>query len=221
MRNLVISAGPPGGRRLWLGAHYDTRPRSDRERDPERARQPLPGANDGASGTAVLLHLAELLALSPPPRGVDLIFFDAEDYGREGDLAGYCLGSAALAAAWRGFGSPLAGGRPEGLIVVDMVGKRGLSVPMEANSLRFAAPWTRAVFERADELGLDAFVPVPGPAVHDDHIPFLQAGVPAVDLIDFDYPEWHTLGDTPAACSPASLEAVGRLLLDLCLRPAG
>jgi Zn-dependent M28 family amino/carboxypeptidase len=202
-----------------VGAHYDTRPRSDRETDPARAALPLIGANDGASGTAVLLHLAELLAAAPPPAGVDLLFFDVEDYGREGDLAHYCLGSARLARTWDEFGGPLAGGRPRGLVLLDMVGKRDLAIPMEGYSLRMAEPWTRALFARAAELGLDAFVSEPGPAVYDDHVPFLQAGIPAVDLIDFDFPEWHTQRDVPAACSPASLEAVGRLVWDLCRRP--
>ncbi len=215
--NLVISAGPPGGRRLWVGAHYDTRPRSDRERDPALAARPLLGANDGASGTAVLLHLAELLEAQPPPCGVDLLFFDAEDYGREGDLAHYCIGSTRLAAGWRDFASPLAGGQPAGLILLDMVGKRGLEIPMEGYSLQMAPDWTRRIFARAAELGLAAFVSAPGPAIYDDHVPFLRAGIPAVNLIDFDFPEWHTAGDTVEACAPESLEQVGRLVWDLCL----
>jgi glutaminyl-peptide cyclotransferase len=218
--NLVISAGPPGGRRLWLAAHYDSRPRSDRESDPRLAARPMPGANDGASGTAVLLALADLFAAQPPPRGVDLILLDGEDYGREGDIANYCLGSAHLAATWRDFGCPLAEGTPEGLILLDMVGKKGLSIPMEGNSLAQAPDWTRRVFARADALGLAAFAPVPGPEVYDDHVAFLRAGIPAVDLIDFDFPEWHTTRDTPAVCSPASLEQVGRLLADLAYGPA-
>ncbi|MHB8080493.1 MAG: M28 family peptidase [Candidatus Krumholzibacteriia bacterium] len=216
--NLVISAGPPGGQRLWIAAHYDTRPRSDRDPDPQLAARPLIGANDGASGVAVLLHLAELLAARPPARGVDLLFLDAEDYGREGDPANYCLGAAHLAAHWREFGSPLAGGSPAGLVLLDMVGKRDLAIPMEGYSLRQAGAWTRAVFARAAALGLDAFVPVEGPAVWDDHVPFLKAGIPAVDLIDFDYAQWHTSRDTPEACAPASLEQVGRLVTDLCYR---
>jgi len=127
--------------------------------------------------------------------------------------------SSRLAAAWRDFGSPLAGGEPEGLVLLDMVGKRDLAIPMEAYSLQQAEALTRAVFGRAAELGLDPFVALPGPAVYDDHVPFLRAGIPAVDLIDFDYPEWHTLRDTPDRCAAASLEAVGRLAWDLCRRP--
>jgi len=217
--NLVVSAGPAGGERLWLGAHYDTRPVADHDPDPERRGEPILGANDGGSGTAVLLHLMELLAAAPPPRGVDLLFFDLEDAGRAGDPASYCLGSQRLAAGWDQFGSPLAGGIPQGLVLLDMVGQKDLRIAQEAYSLRYAPELTQAVFARAAALGLDVFVPEPGRAVYDDHVPFLQAGIPAVDLIDFDYPQWHTTEDTPAACSPASLAAVGRLVTDLCYRP--
>ncbi len=217
--NLVVSAGPPGGERLWLGAHYDTRPVSDMDADPALRGQPLVGANDGGSGVAVLLHLIELLGRTPPPRGVDLLFFDAEDSGIPAEPATYCLGSRHLARTWQDFGSPLAAGLPRGLIVLDMVGDRDLRIPMERYSLGRAPAWTRAVFDRARELGLEAFAPEPGRAVIDDHLPFLEAGIPAVDLIDFDYPAWHTAGDTPEACSAASLGQVGRLVTDLAYRP--
>lgn len=217
--NLVISAGPPAGRRLWLGAHYDTRPYCDRDPDPDQRDLPLPGANDGASGVAVLLHLAELMAELPPPWGVDLILFDGEDYGREGDLAAYCLGSQHLAEHWQDFDSPLATGEPAGLILLDMVGEAGLSVPMEGYSLNLAPGWTRLVFDRALALALPAFLARPGRAVWDDHVPFLRQGIPAVDLIDFEYPQWHTTADIPAACSARSLEQVGRLVADIAYRP--
>jgi hypothetical protein len=217
--NIIVSAGPAGGERLWLGAHYDTRPIADRDPDPQRRSEPLPGANDGASGVAVLLHLIELFAEAPPPQGVDLIFFDAEDSGRAGEVATFCLGSQHLARTWRDFGSPLSAGEPRGLVLLDMVGERDLRIPMERYSLAHAAAWTQAIFERAGRLGLTAFDPVPGRAVIDDHVPFLNAGIPAVNLIDFEFPEWHTLADTPAVCSAASLEQVGRLLVDLVYRP--
>jgi glutaminyl-peptide cyclotransferase len=217
--NLVVSIGPPGGDRLWFGAHYDTRPISDLDPDPARRAEPLLGANDGASGTAVLLHLMELLAATPPERGVDLLFFDCEDSGEAGDPESFCLGSRHLAGTWRDFASPLAAGRPQALILLDMVGRRDLRIGMEGFSRRLAPTLTRAVFARAAELGLRAFVPVPAPAVYDDHVPFLQAGIPAVNLIDFDFPEWHTAGDVPAVCDPNSLEQVGRLALSLVRRP--
>ncbi len=220
--NVVVTipaAGTGVADRLWLGAHYDTRPISDHDPDPARRGLPVPGANDGASGTAVLLHLMEILHAEAPPTEVNLLFFDGEDSGSAGDPGGFCLGSKYLAATWRDFGSPLAGPAPRGLIVVDMVGERGVVVPMEGYSLQYAPDWTTAVFERAAALGLKAFVAAPGRPIYDDHVPFLSEGIPAVDLIDFEYPEWHTTADLPAACSAASLGQVGSLLLDLIRRP--
>jgi glutaminyl-peptide cyclotransferase len=217
--NLVVSVGPAGGDRLWLGAHYDTRPAADRDPDPERRDEPLLGANDGGSGTAVLLHLMELLAADPPPRGVDLIFFDGEDSGHGGQTGGFCLGSKRLAATWDDFGSPLASGRPRAMVLLDMVGRRGLRIGMEGYSLRWAPDLTRAVFDRAAELKLPAFVPSPAQPVYDDHVPLLQAGIPSVDLIDFNFPEWHTTGDVPAVCDPASLGQVGALAHSLARSP--
>jgi glutaminyl-peptide cyclotransferase len=217
--NIVVSAGPEGGERLWLGAHYDTRPVSDQDALPELRTIPLTGANDGASGVAVLLHLLEILGANPPPGGVDLLFFDGEDSGLTGNAEGFCLGSRHLAQTWRDFGNPLSRGNPRGLIVLDMVGKKNLQIPMEAYAAVNAPEWTETVFQRAEKLGLGAFVPQRGPAIYDDHVPFLQQGIPAVDLIDFDFPEWHTTGDTPEVCSGASLEEVGRLMVDLIYRP--
>jgi glutaminyl-peptide cyclotransferase len=217
--NIVVSAGPMGGRRLWLGAHYDTRPVCDQDPDPARRSEPLTGANDGASGVAVMLHLVELMGEVPPAQGVDLLFLDAEDSGREGDPASYCLGSSHLAKTWRDFGSPLADGEPDGLVILDMVGDRDLEIPMERYSLAYAGTWTRAVFARAARLGLEAFTPRPGRGVVDDHLPFLRAGIQAVDLIDFDYPQWHTTADVPDACSAESLEQVGRLVTDMVYNP--
>lgn len=217
--NIVVSAGPRQGSRLWLGAHFDTRPMCDKDPDPALRSQPLTGANDAASGTAILLHLMELFASRPPLRGVDLLFLDGEDSGSAGRPQEFCLGSAHLARTWQDFGNPLAGQAPAGVIILDMVGDRDLTIPMEQYSLQYAPDLLEMVFDRAAALGLPAFVPETGPAVYDDHVPFLQAGIPAVDLIDFDYPAWHTTGDVPAACSPASLAQVGTLMVDLLYNP--
>jgi len=219
MCNLVVSTPRTGGDRLWLGAHYDTRPVCDQDPDPALRDHPLVGANDGASGVAVLLHVMEILGQTPPPGGVDLIFFDGEDSGRAGHPREYCLGSADLAARWNDFGSPLAGPRPRGLIVLDMVGDKQLQIPMEGFSARYAPDLTRHIFDRAAALQLDGFLPTPGMEVYDDHVPFLEQGIPAVDLIDFDYPPWHTTGDTPDKCSGESLGQVGRLVVDLIYNP--
>ncbi len=220
--NVVVTVparGAEAGARLWLGAHFDTRPISDQDPDPARRNEPVPGANDGASGTAVLLHLLEILHEQAPPTEVNLIFFDGEDSGPAGDPAGFCLGSKHLASTWQEFGSPLAGPTPRGLILLDMVGERGVEIAMEGYSRRYAPAWTTAIFERAASLGLSGLVAVPGRAVYDDHVPFLAAGIPAVDLIDFDYPQWHTTADLPDVCSPASLAQIGALVLDLIRNP--
>lgn len=218
--NIVVSTrtGNLEGR-LWLGAHFDTRPVSDLDPDPSQREKPLIGANDGASGVAVLLHLMEILGRQPPEVGVDLLFFDAEDSGHPGSPEEFCLGSRHLAETLQDFSNPLVGIKPRGLILLDMIGKEDLRVPMEGYSLRYAPAWTQGIFTRALELGLPAFVAEPGPSIYDDHVPFLGKGIPAVDLIDFDFPQWHTTGDVPSVCSPASLEQVGRLLVSLIYEP--
>jgi glutaminyl-peptide cyclotransferase len=217
--NLVVSAGPRGGRRLWLATHYDTRPIADRDPDPAKRGRPILGANDGASGTAVLLHLMELLADRPPPRGVDLIFLDLEDSGPAGDADGFCLGSRHLARTWGDFGNPLAVGEPAALVLLDMVGGKGMVVRQEGYSRELAPDLVASVWQRAAALGLPQFPAEVGGAIFDDHVPFLEAGIPAIDLIGLPYPAWHTLADTPAACDPASLASVGTLIASLCYQP--
>jgi Zn-dependent M28 family amino/carboxypeptidase len=208
LTNIKASFRPEETRRIALAAHWDCRPAADRDPDPEKQSLPVPGANDSASGVAVLLTLAEIFASHAPPVGVDLLFFDGEDYGREGDPDHYLLGS-------RQFVVDFARYRPEALVLLDMVGDADLSIPMEGFSLQNASDLTRRVFTAAQRLGLPAFVPQEGRALLDDHVPFLRAGIPAVDLIDFDYKPWHTTADLPDACSAESLGQVGRLMLAL------
>lgn len=217
--NIVVSAGPHGGPRLWLAAHYDTRPFADRDPDPARRNQPILGANDGASGTAVLLHLMDLLARQKPLRGVDLIFVDLEDSGPAGEADGFCLGSRHLAATWSDFGNPLAEGEPAALVLLDMVGGRGMVVRQEGYSRQLAPGLVDAVWSRAVSLGLPQFPAEVAGAIYDDHVPFLEVGIPSLDLIGMPYQPWHTVADTPAACDPASLAAVGKLITSLCYQP--
>lgn len=192
--------GPP----LAFAAHWDTRPRADLDPDPARRGEPILGANDGASGVAVLMELARLCAERRPPLPVEFLFFDGEDYGEQGDLQHYLLGSTRFVRDHPSF-------RPRLLVLLDMVGGRDLHITMEPYSRRAAPGQLQRIFDMAEDLDLPAFVPEIGPAVWDDHIPFIRHGVPAVDLVDFRFPEWHTLADTPAACSPSSLAQVGAL----------
>lgn len=212
LQNVVANYFPARAVRVLLAAHYDSRPRADRDRGPARDA-PIPGANDGASGVAVLLEVGRALAAWDPGVGVDLVFLDGEDYGRESDLDHYLLGSKYFVRSMGDY-------RPRAVILVDMVGARGLRIPMEGNSRAAAPALTRLVFDVAAEIGAAAFVREDGPALIDDHVPFLQAGIPAVDLIDFDYPAWHTQNDTPEQCAPESLGQVARVLLHVLPRLA-
>jgi Zn-dependent M28 family amino/carboxypeptidase len=185
---------------IIVGAHYDTRLQADRDPDPNLRKNPVPGANDGASGVAVLLELARTL----PDDGVPiwLVFFDAEDNGK---LAGWdwILGSRAFVAGLTS--------RPRAMILVDMVGGSDLSLPYEANS---DVGLRSSVWATAASLGYGrTFIPEVKYSIEDDHLPFVEVGIPAVDIIDINYAYWHTTSDTPEHVSPQSLQIVGDVLL--------
>lgn len=205
--NWIVSINPDNGNRILVAAHYDSRPRADRDPDSARWNQPISGANDGASGSAVLMHLMELLSVQPPRIGVDLAFFDGEDYGTSGQLDQYLLGSTYFAA----HGMP----RYRFGLLLDMIGDRDLRIYREGYSERYAREIDDKVWKTAARLGVNAFVDSLGAEVIDDHIPIVGAGVPMIDIIDFDYPYWHTVADTPDKCSAASLEAVGRVVMEV------
>ncbi|MFB3909278.1 MAG: M28 family peptidase [Candidatus Eisenbacteria bacterium] len=204
----VLARFGSGGAPLLLVAHWDSRPRADQDPDPANRARPIPGANDGASGTAVLLALAETFRDDPPPLPVEILLVDGEDQGEEGDEAGYLLGS-------REHASRLVPPYPRAVLVLDMVGGKDMRICREAYSEQYAKSLNDLIFARAMALRLPAFEDEVCHAVFDDHIPFLQRGIPAVDLIDFDYRQWHTLGDLPGACTKDSLDQLGRLLVDL------
>ncbi len=211
LTNVIASFRPELTARILLCAHWDTRPRAEHDPDKSRRDQPILGANDGASGVAVLLEIATLFKKTPPPIGVDIVLFDGEDYGKEGDLDKYLLGS-------RYFASNLEKGYlPRFGILLDMVGDTFLEIPREQNSMRFAPDVMNLVWNTARDLGVTQFVDATGDEIMDDHLPLNQAGIKTIDLIDFDYPDqtnryWHTTQDTPDHCSPESLQAVGTVL---------
>lgn len=215
LTNLIASFKPELPLRLTICAHWDSRPRADEDPDSTRHDEPVPGANDGASGVAVCLELARLLGATPPPLGVDILLFDAEDQGPSGEVDEYLIGS-------RWFVSQAHNYRPLAVILLDMIGDAQLNVAREAFSDSLAPGLTDLIWRIADSLALDAFVDTVGYHVIDDHLPFLLNGIPAVDLIDFDYAPWHTVSDTPDQVSSESLATVGRLLLALIYHtPAG
>ena len=205
--NIIGNYNREAKRRILLGAHYDTRPRADRDPEPSNRHMPIPGANDGASGVAVLLEFARLMGGAQPPIGVDLVFFDGEDYGEEGSAADYILGSAHFASNLKGY-------LPSAVIIVDMVGERNAKIKMEVYSATYSALLVNDLFTIAEQMGIAAFDRTRGHPLIDDHLPFIRVGIPAVVLIDFDYPYWHTLEDTPDKCEPESLEGVGSVLVE-------
>ncbi|MFH1734129.1 MAG: M28 family peptidase [bacterium] len=207
LTNLVANFQPDRKRRVILGAHWDTRPWADQDSDRNQHKIPIIGANDGASGVAVLLEIGRVISINDPGIGVDIVLFDGEDMGRSGNLHEYCLGS-------RWYAENIAYPLPEAMILLDMVGDEDLRIPEELYSRLSSPDLLNEIFGIAEMIGEAAFDPQPGSAVYDDHVPFIELGIPAVDLIDFDYPYWHTIQDTPEHCSKSSLASVGRVVLE-------
>lgn len=198
IQNIVAKRGDASPQ-IILGAHYDTRMFADNDPDPAKHSLPVPGANDGASGVAVLLELARVLPDDTVP--VWLVFFDAEDNGR---IPGWdwILGSREFVR-----NNPL---QPQAVVIVDMIGDSDLNIYKERNS---DLALTGEIWTVANSLGYgNVFIPEYKFSMLDDHTPFLEAGIPAVDIIDFDYPYWHTVQDTPDKVSAESLQAVGEIL---------
>lgn len=213
--NIMASFEPQRTPRVALAAHYDTRPEADRDPDPARRTEPILGANDGGSGTAVLLELARLLAETPAAAGgVDLIFFDLEDLGEyetETDTLAlpFAIGSEAFVAQNPQY-------RPAWGVLLDMVGDRNLVIPQEAYSRQYAPALVERIWDAAERVGATAFVRQPGGAVIDDHIAFLRVGIPMVNLIHQPFPDtWHTVRDTPEYVAVESLQQVGDVVVEL------
>jgi glutaminyl-peptide cyclotransferase len=211
LSNIIASFHPEKARRVLLCAHWDTRPFADHDPDTARREEPILGANDGASGVAVLLEIARVISHDEPLLGVDIVLFDGEDGGDAGDPEGFCLGSKHFATVKGDY-------QPEFGILLDMIGDKDLAVYKEAYSATYAKEVADSVWSRAKEMGLACFKDSVKHAVYDDHVPLLGAGIRVIDLIDFDYPYWHTTSDTPDKCSPESLQKIGDLLLHVLYR---
>ncbi len=206
--NIIASFGDQGNR-LLLCAHWDSRPWADQDPDPENRNKPIIGANDGASGVAVLLEIAQILKNTPPPFGVDIVLFDGEDSGNQNDGESWCLGSRYFAQNKQYRYMPRYG------ILLDMIGDSDLYLPVERNSQRYAPEIVNLVWSKAEELDLRVFDRSLGYQIIDDHLELIRVGIPMVDIIDFDYTYWHTLQDTEDKCSPKSLGIIGTLLAHL------
>ncbi len=214
LRNVFARFRPGAAERVLLLAHWDTRPRADRSLNLAAQRMPVPGANDGASGVAILLGVADALKARPAEIGVDLLLVDGEDYGDFADTTETLLGSRYFAAH-----------RPQGYaplfaVLFDMVGDRDLQIYHEGTSLAEAPEVVERVWRTADQLGYGGqFIPGGRHTLTDDHVPLQQVGIRAVVVIDFNYgPDnayWHTTDDTIDKVSAASLQIVGDVAVAL------
>lgn len=205
VQNIIAERGMDNAEGSWIviGAHFDSRIIADQEKT-GAAQQPVPAANDGGSGVAVLMGLAKTLPVMENKR-VTLAFFDAEDQGKLMGWPDWCLGSKALAEKYGALER-----KPDAVIVADMIGDADLNIYREKNSDKAL---TDRLFSIASELGYGKqFINEERYSMNDDHVPFIEQGIPAADLIDFDYPWWHTLGDTADKLSEDSLQAVYRVL---------
>ncbi len=208
--NLVASFRESEKERIFVGAHWDSRAYADRDPDPARRKDPVPGANDGASGVAVLLELARLMSETPPPLGVDLLFFDGEDQGLYGEKETFCAGSRELARLSR-----LTGFSPRFGIVIDLIGSRHIRIHPDRRSQSCCPELTTtilAIVERHLPARVEKSVPVD---VYDDHIPFIDAGIPTVLLFGAGDPYWHTTSDLPKNVTTRNLKGIGNALVEV------
>ena len=212
LTNIIARFKVDDPQQLLIGAHWDTRPWADEDPDTEKHNDPIIGANDGASGVAVILEIARILNASPPPIGITLVLFDGEDMGKPGNPKSYAQGSLA-------FAKDLPIEKPDEAIILDMIGDAELHIPIERYSYQQNKQLVKKLWGLAKELSLDAFESRIEYSIYDDHVPlWTEAKIPAVDIIDFNYPNsytnyWHTTQDLPENCSAESLGQVGTLLV--------
>lgn len=219
--NILASFGTDKQDRILLAAHWDSRPRSDQDPDSLNHSKPILGADDGASGVAVLMELANIFAEHELPIGVDIILFDGEDYGEESDLANYFLGSR----HW-GNNPPVPGYSPRFGILLDMVGGQNAQFPKEGYSMDFAPNLVNEVWAIGQEFGHDdLFLNEVGSRVSDDHyIVERLTGIPMINIIhhrasptgELEFaPYWHTQDDDIDIIDQEVIQAVGDVLLEL------
>jgi hypothetical protein len=218
MRNVIGRFNPSAARRILFLAHWDSRPKADQDTG-SRAKQPVPAANDAASGVAILLGMADLLKKTPPTIGVDLLFVDGEDFGLFDDQ-----GNDVLVGSKHYAKNPPPGPAPEYAVLLDMVGGKGAKFPKEGNSLTGAPDVVEKVWGMAIRMGYaGVFVNESNGAVTDDHVPLQKAGIKAIDVIpllgrnagDGGYLYWHTIDDTLDKLSAETLKAVGDVMMGL------
>lgn len=231
---LALYGAGKAGVPFLICSHWDSRPKADKDPLPANRDKPVMGANDGASGVAVILELARLMQAQAPARPVILALLDAEDSGKDGstfnDYEGFCIGTEYLAKHWpEGLSKPAEG------VLLDMVGRNDLPnaripnppyggvaylhLPIEGYSINANPTLVNAIWSIAEQRGHLAYKRTIGGSVVDDHLALINGGIKCIDIIQFPPPEWHTIDDTPEHCSPAALNQTGDTLTQYIYKP--
>ncbi len=211
MRNIFARFKPNEKNRILYVTHWDTRPVADQEFDPAKAKLPIPGANDGASGVALLLAVSDALKKTPPNVGVDLLFVDGEDWGTFTPNVDVLIGASYFAEHL-----PNPDYKPLFGVLWDMIGDADLNIYQEVNSAQAAPEVVQKVWGLAKDMGYEQyFIPEAKEPITDDHIPLIKAGLRVIDVIDIDYPAHHTLNDTIDKVSVKSMKIVGDVAVAL------
>ena len=224
IRNVVASYGLGKPNRVMICAHWDSRPFADNDINPDNRRKAIIGANDGASGVGVMMELARQLGQKNAAIGVDLILFDLEDWGApDWEQSKLSDGGWALGSKYWASRPHIPGYQAQFAILLDMVGAQGAQFYREYFSDQYASWVVDRVWNKAADLGLGhVFVNQRGGGVTDDHINVNRAGIPCIDIIQFqtdtetgfgDY--WHTHNDDMRNIDPLTLDAVGRVLMEI------
>jgi hypothetical protein len=211
MVNIIVTWNPDRERRVLVCSHYDTRPIADQEPDVRKWREPFISANDGGSGVALLMELGNQMKDLKTSVGVDFVLFDGEEYifDPRPDHDKYFFGSDYFGERYKTDPPKY---RYIGAVLLDMIGGKDARLPIEQNSWLMARPLVEELWRIAGREKCEAFKNELGSAVLDDHLALNKAGIPTVDLIDFNYPHWHRLTDVPANCSGDGLAQVAQVL---------
>lgn len=210
MANLVASWHPDRKTRVMVCGHYDTRPLADQETNVRDWTRPFASANDGTSSVAFLMELAHHVKDLKAEVGIDLVLFDGEEFIYDRQRDKFFLGSEHFAAEYK---RAKDGPKYRAAILLDLFAAKGATYPVEENSRLLAGPLVEDFWKLAAELEVKAFRWEQGPEVLDDHLALNRAGIPAIDIIDFEYPHWHRLSDTPDKISPVSMANVAKVLM--------
>lgn len=215
MVNLIVSWNPDRARRILICSHYDTRPIADQEPNRTNWNKPFVSANDGTSGVAFLMELGHSIKEVKSEFGIDFVFFDGEEYVFETNPLGggdkYFFGSEHFAEEYLKTRDKRKNRYDAGLLL-DLFAGKDAQLKVELFSLEAAPRLVKQVWDVAKNVGAKSFKSERGHEVQDDHLALNRAGIPTIDIIDFDYPHWHKLSDTPDKVSGEQMAEVSKVI---------